>query len=547
EPRPPRVWHASQSRLPATPQSKSTALLVIVAMHPGHEGPVEGVLDAQAPRETLEVEPTPSAAAQFPYSAAEWQALFPDGIGDAADALLPPKPDGAPETFAPSADAVLRSLEPFPRLRGLLRAQLLLQFVNLDMSWRPAVPAALLIAIACSVFQFGGPTHSTKQMAVSVALIAGYYCLVCLSRLLFGHRSFPHWGGSDPGKVALAARARFLADKQAARYAGAAFYADLVVAGASELVAHADHDKQCTCSRPSCGGSLLDKAVAYRSFEIVFRLLLGLFQWFVSVWTPMVSLGIAFWASPAWAAIGTVFLILMAYFHGEIISLIPANIPLLMLTSRLRRRALRLALADLVLRCEGQLRTAAERRTSPTHSPTGTSNGASHRTSDYRILYQALSSRWRLGIQSGFRLTAFLIIFPYTLFSILVYAATGACIPLWPLCWLLYGTFTLFTELLAVAASNAELRDASIASSDARTRLRTLLTDAEDAPRIRAHAEALEAFAAADAERATFLGFEVRYGSVRALLVAVLTVGFAAYGLMRNLGVQVTVESVCLG
>ena len=57
----------------------------------------------------------------------------------------------------------------------------------------------------------------------------------------------------------------------------------------------------------------------------------------------------------------------------------------------------------------------------------------------------------------------------------------------------------------------------------------------------------LRSLAPSDGDKAKVFGFDATYGSIRALFVALLTVAFAFWGVLRGVGVQVVLDSVCPG
>lgn len=126
--------------------------------------------------------------------------------------------------------------------------------------------------------------------------------------------------------------------------------------------------------------------------------------------------------------------------------------------------------------------------------------------------------------------------------------AVGSCITAWQIVCLFYLSYVAFTYLFTTAAGNKRIDAVRICFSNGRTRLLTLLVEQPmsslAAQRIRDHAELLGCFAG-EAPLAKWMGFEVSWGFLRTLAATILTVVAALWGIIRGLGVQLTVESVC--
>lgn len=62
---------------------------------------------------------------------------------------------------------------------------------------------------------------------------------------------------------------------------------------------------------------------------------------------------------------------------------------------------------------------------------------------------------------------------------------------------------------------------------------------------IRTHADILGTFTELNGTRAKFLGFEITFSSLRGLLLTLITIGVGLWSVLRNAGVAVTIEQVC--
>jgi hypothetical protein len=109
--------------------------------------------------------------------------------------------------------------------------------------------------------------------------------------------------------------------------------------------------------------------------------------------------------------------------------------------------------------------------------------------------------------------------------------AVGSCIPIWA-CFLLgYLLFLMFTDLVNIASSNAQIDTVSSLLLQARKEAKLMLarasvlglsgTPAELS--LVQHTDLLVTYAAADGCAGRFLGFVVRYGTVRTFAIILFT------------------------
>ncbi|KAI9020581.1 hypothetical protein DFJ74DRAFT_707629 [Hyaloraphidium curvatum] len=139
---------------------------------------------------------------------------------------------------------------------------------------------------------------------------------------------------------------------------------------------------------------------------------------------------------------------------------------------------------------------------------------------------------------------------PALVISILVTAAAASCISAWQLLWLLFFSWLTFSYLFPTAAGNARIEAVGAIFSSGRTLLRAIVVEVSTispaaASAARDHADLLGCLAD-EAPMARWLGLQVTYGLLRTVAVTVVTAAAALWGIVRGLGVQATLESLCL-
>jgi hypothetical protein len=124
----------------------------------------------------------------------------------------------------------------------------------------------------------------------------------------------------------------------------------------------------------------------------------------------------------------------------------------------------------------------------------------------------------------------------------------GACICAWQITALFFISWVAFGCLFPTACGNARVSPVRTVFSSGQIRLQTLVVEQPmsqvEAQRIRDHAELLLCLAS-EAPLAKWMGFEVSWSLLRTIGVTVLTVVAAMWGIVRGLGVRLTVESFC--
>ncbi|KAI9016580.1 hypothetical protein DFJ74DRAFT_708645 [Hyaloraphidium curvatum] len=159
------------------------------------------------------------------------------------------------------------------------------------------------------------------------------------------------------------------------------------------------------------------------------------------------------------------------------------------------------------------------------------------------------------------RIFKIVVLMPAAVAGVIVNAATGSCIP----AYLVIESANILAfhaiPLLDAAASNAGLDALVGLYRGARSRLIRLLADSSaDAlhstslpdpalPAVRKlvsdHADLLLSFESLSAYRATFLGFAVEFGTLRALAAGLFTVGVGLWSVFRGAGVGVVMDVFC--
>ncbi|KAI9003887.1 hypothetical protein DFJ74DRAFT_419478 [Hyaloraphidium curvatum] len=352
----------------------------------------------------------------------------------------------------------------------------------------------------------------------------------------------------------------------------------------SKLVAHDPSDRMCPCdgSGPQCGGAWSRKAAVSRLVLDVFLVFADVFAYCIlPFWTFYVSQGAAFWTNP-WTAATGAFLVAWGVCAIALGSMLSTDyrggaVCAMGITRRLRLRAFRTALDSFLGQMEKalQIRDADGRASEATrHSiadvheepdlagaaagvPIKTApcadsaTGIDFSSETYVALVERFADEWDHDLSDEF--LGLKVVFPGTsgLARSVLFVATGSCIPIWA-----WGAFAvelchMAFMLATAAAANARIADVAVQLRHARSRLRSLLVRNPVAPAgARAAAADHAAFMAASAAQADaggtrILGFAVREGSARAIVAAALTVAFGIWGVLRSVGVRLTLEIAC--
>ncbi|KAI9004367.1 hypothetical protein DFJ74DRAFT_646981 [Hyaloraphidium curvatum] len=177
---------------------------------------------------------------------------------------------------------------------------------------------------------------------------------------------------------------------------------------------------------------------------------------------------------------------------------------------------------------------------------------------DYFALQAALAASWTVerGVTSfipwGVIASSLFIVV-----ALVIQIAMSSCLPAWLLTYMAREIYIRLRDLYLVADFNAGVNAVCAIYTRAAQYLREQAASLDDpshpasssetaktARYLSRHAEVLSSYASTQT-RARFLGFEVGYNTVRAVVGAVLTAGFAAFSVLRAVGVVVTLESVC--
>ncbi|KAI9009068.1 hypothetical protein DFJ74DRAFT_738306 [Hyaloraphidium curvatum] len=318
---------------------------------------------------------------------------------------------------------------------------------------------------------------------------------------------------------------------------------ELAAPALGRLVAHKEGDPTCPCHLPSCAGNLGHQAGLWTLGDILGRFGLLFAMSFTPLWTPMVSS--AFLWKTWWGTLIGVIVLVMNVSWSLFLCVTAARrfrAAMTQLSGRLMCRCIAVELGNVLDEYE--------------HDRWGQAESKRDWAPVYAIL-NYLTHAWgawhNMLLARTYTVISFAVLPP-----VILNLAAGACIPLWELCAGAWWLFYILDNLGVYAASNARIGAAAdvlregadaaraIAAESADAAARAGLPDPALAAALRDHAARLEACTARWAP-ARFLGFEVTYGALRALVATLLTVGFALWGMLRGLGVTVVLESYCYG
>ncbi|KAI9022417.1 hypothetical protein DFJ74DRAFT_768146 [Hyaloraphidium curvatum] len=476
---------------------------------------------------------------------------FDDGDADGARRALHAALSAAEP---PTEASLLRAAERSSRLLGIV-ARCFLPFARPGpVRWLLPAGIALNAATVALVASYPGLAGTTAPFgAKNIAAGSAAFALFALAVSWPMVGVFRIWNGPTGYPVYVRAhqltvlwRWRLLVDHSGAAGArgdGKAFPAEESASHVGPLVAH-EGDPSCACPLPSCAGNLAHQTGLWVLSDFAIRMALLVFGVsFTPLWTPMVSSAVlwrTWWGTLIGAAVLATILAFNFFLVASNMRIVRA--PMTQLSSRLICRCLATEIGHLL---NGYRQPAT---------------GHPDEDRDWAPVYAILDhlthawEAWQdLRILRSFTVAS-LALLPAAVLNL----AAGACVPLWELgagaWWLAY----ILDNLAIYAASNARIGAAAavlcqaasaargIAAKLAGSAARSSLPDPAAAAELRDHAAQLEACAAAWAP-ARFLGFEVTYGTLRALVATLLTVGFALWGILRGLGVAVVLESYCYG
>ncbi|KAI9008620.1 hypothetical protein DFJ74DRAFT_711722 [Hyaloraphidium curvatum] len=488
-------------------------------------------------------------------TAADWMAVLP----------LPPAPPqkrfARPSPADPAAalraerpltlETLLADLRRFSSSLALaVRIQLLIGPWARRVVLRAMVGTVLAGALSAVPFVFGGgAVFALPQMVVgTVALNLFALAMWGITALAVYRAAFAAASGAP---AASAPR-----DFSALGVAGLARWIEALGPSnqPSVLLEHDAKDPpgMCPCAEPSCSGKLPARAAALRWLEIVSKTaLLLVFQTFV-LWTPLASpvYAATTWTTP-WSIVLGCLAVLGALSFSIPISLgrFTTNLALLQLAHRVDRRAVQLALTDLLDRYH-----AAATGTAPWHP---------RAPEPYTTTHALLLSAWNRRLSTFNSSVSFIFGLAAAAIAAAANAIAGGCIPaVYIAYWAYAGVINLF-DLVNVAAANAQVsdigelyadaarelaethRDAAAAGAAADTSPARTAADPALLVAMRADAAVLATYEDVDRFRTRFLGFVVTYGAVRTIVVTAVTLAVALYSVVRGLGVFVTLETMC--
>ncbi|KAI9019633.1 hypothetical protein DFJ74DRAFT_673891 [Hyaloraphidium curvatum] len=356
-------------------------------------------------------------------------------------------------------------------------------------------------------------------------------------------------GGNDMGGHYLAGFARW---KQLLRTRGTVVGPDSETgkgdgAAASPLVAHVDKDPLCPCDRASCAGGIARRAGIQQVVKLAATFLVW-FSWFVLLrWTPFVTFAEGFWTTWWSALLGALCVLTLLFNFGpKAISTMSTCSALLGLPRRLGMRAANIAFTSFFERFGLALEGAVPEADLPSL--------LAGRELYVDLHHQtAAALPWGIGVPIVGGPLAFLSLAGFALWATANVAA-GSCIPLAYIVFLLWAACFFLVDLSLTAVHNRSIDDLAGSYRDARQRIRLMLASAalrrppppaEIVDALRAHDAVLESFLGLERYRAGLFGFPVSFALLRTLVVTAATVVVGLWGILRGLGVFVTVETYC--
>ncbi|KAI9032426.1 hypothetical protein DFJ74DRAFT_334784 [Hyaloraphidium curvatum] len=316
------------------------------------------------------------------------------------------------------------------------------------------------------------------------------------------------------------------------------------------LIAHVDRDPYCPCSRPSCLGPLPRRfSIAFVAFFSLFSLPAAITMYTIlGAYSALFTLAADTWTH-AWSAIVCVIFILVqsSYYCVAQLILLRNNsiVRLVSLDTRVQIRAFRIALGSLMARFRAAEKRGVDIPPESLPSPADTEL--------YITVYRSLSPTWRhqKGHDGVTQAITIGLLFAHCIVPF-VYVAGGSCLPAYNIVCIGYFVCQTLFQLVGLARSNAKQDAVAGLFRQARDELRMLALrlGPEGCPPLKARANDTVAvlttmLEGAEGSRATFLRAPVSMALIRTLAATMLTVTFAAFGLLRAAGVYVTVQSVC--
>ncbi|KAI9034246.1 hypothetical protein DFJ74DRAFT_10963 [Hyaloraphidium curvatum] len=499
-----------------------------------------------AARPAMEDERPAFGPAPFSLTAAEWAVVFPrpQARDDEFTDRLLPEPD-VPEAGIPDHEELLDclralgmwSLERQERLiwncapftaRGPYLFQAMFVF-------------ALLIVMHCSIWTLNDGTFATGQIAAGLVAMCELYLsatgilIIIYVRL----RGVPEPRSQLPELLAVLVRWHELVGSSKD-----------VETGTSPFLVHRSGDGLCTCEACFTG------TAKWLPWEHVARTVpmhcLTGFIFIAMAWTPLV-----YYEGPLWSVwwgilLGTLLMVSIAVYMASA-SLNRWNSPSIVLTNlqtRAYHRASTLALASLVLRAKHDLLEPPP----PTQARPPTAGSLEELYARLHAGYTTIWQRSHRSASDFITLLAFLGPIGIVV-AIVIFIATGNCIPLFTVIFALVFVWMTFNDLLHLPVANAQIDAVATLYAGARQALHSLLAQAAKLPphpdraavaeQVLGHARLLQTFEEVGRLRATFVGVPVTWGLAKTFLVTMLTLAIGLWSVLKGAGVAFTVQSVC--
>ncbi|KAI9029186.1 hypothetical protein DFJ74DRAFT_657448, partial [Hyaloraphidium curvatum] len=493
--------------------------------------------------------------APFKLLPVEWVALLPHAAGrsNASD------PAGARRASDPLTSTRLLELLPDPLLRGVVRFQLLVARLRPPRSM--ALVSLLHIFLYCATTAitpvFNAGYFAVPQLAAGLATVYLFLLvntLALIPSVVTAGRLGIVSSDTAAGDSCLGAPARWqelvlysavrTQNPEAVEDKG-----DTAASSRSSLIIHNDNEgEHCPCPSPACSGGLARKAAVVR---LALMPLLGIVVFvaldIIGQWTPIVTFASITWTT-AWSTIVVVLQFLTAIPQNYFIAFAFASTSFGLdhgrftaFTRRLRRRAMKLALDSMLDRHEHAFIHG------PSNSPI-TSTFPGHET--YAELHTQLAIRWQEAAHPDalLELTMFYTVLPVV--CSVVNMIAGSCIPAIYISSLVIVLFMVSGALSTASASNASISDICDLYIAAQRRARELAAaypqPSATLHSLRAH-DALLSSCITDADRAgaKVLGFRIGRGTIRAAIATLLTIAVGLWGILRGLGIRITMDIAC--
>ncbi|KAI9016902.1 hypothetical protein DFJ74DRAFT_678725 [Hyaloraphidium curvatum] len=489
------------------------------------------------------------------FTPAEFVALFPqplpapEPLSSAAIAFEDPARDARGPALSPRE--LLAELEPFPAVRRYAAAQLWCMVVMPLQQLRYVSMTLVFSACFALAWPFGAGIFTTRSIVTGFILQLFFNAVRTVKYSTWqksrGVLSFPSRSDKWSSVVRI-----FQTEMSVRQHAGLVAWMRLfdwstelekgipAAKVPSALTAHRDQDPLCPCPKASCGGSAPEDLAVASGTILVWRTTHSFLSQIAIIWTSLVTLGASSWTQPWSAVILGLGMLSAVLITAEVIVVGPNSPSPLKLTTRVRHRAVVLALGQLVDKCGVDLAagTCAEHSTSmPSSMP-------------YAELLALLDASWRKNFSANWVPNIMVVFIIAGIACAALSAFVARCIPAWTLLYTLYYLIALGRDLWNAAVFNAEIETISELVARAQRELRELLALRPSSPAaasVRAHDAVLDSHLRAGNGRAKVLGFTVSFGAIRTLYITLATVAFGVWGVLRGFGVEVTMDSVCPG